>query len=190
MVCFRCSLFRQKMNVFPSMKVLQTQEEFETLLDQCASQNCLLLLDFYADWCGPCRTVAPQFYKLAEEFHARHVICAKVNADHARDLCVREFVSALPTFKLYRNRECVHTVVGKLFTILCTTLNIVALNLQVHELISSVLCLINKLWIRQLYRSCSLTINRDKTVGRQQKYCLGFFVMSFSRIVCTARVDV
>ncbi|THD21348.1 Peptide-N(4)-(N-acetyl-beta-glucosaminyl)asparagine amidase [Fasciola hepatica] len=125
------------MNTVQSIQVLQTVEEFGSLLEQCASENSLLLLDFYADWCGPCRAVAPQFYKLAEEFHPRRVVCAKVNADHARELCMREFVSALPTFKLYRNRECVNTVVGARMEQLRTVLNRQAMDPSVVQIIQT-----------------------------------------------------
>ncbi|CAL8068247.1 unnamed protein product [Calicophoron daubneyi] len=91
---------------------LESQAEFTRLLEECSLSGKLMLVDFYADWCGPCRAVAPHFRALSEEFSARDVMFVKINSDRCRDLCMNEFVTALPTFKLYKNRECLVTVVG------------------------------------------------------------------------------
>lgn len=54
------------------------------------------IVDFYADWCGPCRKVAPVMEKLAKEYDGRLVIY-KVNVDQARDLASAFQISSIPT---------------------------------------------------------------------------------------------
>lgn len=54
------------------------------------------IVDFYADWCGPCRKVAPIMEKLANEYDGKLIIY-KVNVDHAKDLAAVFQVSSIPT---------------------------------------------------------------------------------------------
>lgn len=55
-----------------------------------------VLIDFYADWCGPCRTLAPTLSRLAAEFSGR-VRILKVNVDEDPDLAERYRVESIPT---------------------------------------------------------------------------------------------
>ncbi|KAF8571871.1 hypothetical protein P879_01007 [Paragonimus westermani] len=91
---------------------IASSQAFAALLTQCASENKLLLADFYADWCGPCRAFSPHFEQLSQQYHSKGFVFVKVNADTCKELCQEEFVTGLPTFKLYRNKECLATVVG------------------------------------------------------------------------------
>ena len=54
------------------------------------------IVDFYADWCGPCRMVAPILEKLAKEYDGRLTVY-KVNVDQAQDLAAAFQVSSIPT---------------------------------------------------------------------------------------------
>lgn len=77
------------------------------------SGNKLVVIDFMAKWCGPCKTIAPKINKLAEMFPAIKFI--KVDVDQIESAFVEsENVSAMPTFKFYSNGEVVDalTVVG------------------------------------------------------------------------------
>lgn len=77
------------------------------------STNKLVVIDFMAKWCGPCKTIAPKITKLAEMCPAIKFI--KVDVDQIESAYVEtEDVSAMPTFKFYRNGEAVDalTVVG------------------------------------------------------------------------------
>lgn len=58
-----------------------------------------VVVDFYADWCPPCRTIAPVFSQLADA-HAvpGKLAFAKVNVDHVKDVAATYGVSAMPTF--------------------------------------------------------------------------------------------
>ncbi|QUC20716.1 uncharacterized protein UV8b_04957 [Ustilaginoidea virens] len=71
-------------------------------LDALLSSTTRVVVDFYADWCPPCRAIAPFFSKLADS-HAKHgqVAFAKVNVDRVSDLAKRYGVAAMPTFMVF-----------------------------------------------------------------------------------------
>ena len=59
-------------------------------------------MDAYALWCPPCKTAAPIFAKLSEEYSAESCMFVKVNVDDARDVAQRLGISAMPTFKVFK----------------------------------------------------------------------------------------
>lgn len=59
-----------------------------------------VLVDFWASWCGPCRTMAPIFEELAKELS--EVTFAKVNVDEAPELAMRFNVLSIPTFVVFK----------------------------------------------------------------------------------------
>ncbi|KAF4979138.1 hypothetical protein FZEAL_4628 [Fusarium zealandicum] len=73
-------------------------------LDALLSSTTHVVVDFYADWCPPCRAIAPVFSKLADN-HARkgHLAFAKVNVDHVKNVAERYKVSAMPTFVFFQD---------------------------------------------------------------------------------------
>lgn len=72
--------------------------EFDALLRSTSN----VVVDFYADWCPPCRSIAPIFSKLADKHALRgHLAFAKVNVDHVNDIAGRYGVSAMPTFVFF-----------------------------------------------------------------------------------------
>ncbi len=70
-----------------------------------------VLVDFYADWCGPCRAVAPIIKQLASDYAGR-VVVAKVDVDTQRELAAEQRVVALPTIAVYRNGQLVERLQG------------------------------------------------------------------------------
>lgn len=79
------------------MKTL-TYDEF---VPEVLQSDLPVLVDFYADWCGPCRALAPVLDQLATEFAGKAKI-VKVNADHEPELAEYFQVQALPTLMLFR----------------------------------------------------------------------------------------
>ncbi|ROW06238.1 hypothetical protein VPNG_08068 [Cytospora leucostoma] len=74
--------------------------EFEALLKSTTN----IVVDFYADWCPPCRAIAPVFSKLADKYAIPgHLAFAKVNVDHVNDIAGRYGVSAMPTFVFFQD---------------------------------------------------------------------------------------
>ncbi|CAG8638213.1 11424_t:CDS:2 [Paraglomus brasilianum] len=72
--------------------------------------NKLIVVDFYADWCGPCRMIAPLFVKLASE-HI-DVKFLKVDVDALTGVAAKHNVTAMPTFKYFYNQKEVCEIVG------------------------------------------------------------------------------
>ena len=87
-----------------------TNEDFEQSDIQADSP---VLVDFYADWCGPCKTQTPILGELAQEFDVR-VKFAKVDIDVEgnKDLAVKYGVMSVPTLIIFSNGEVKETLVG------------------------------------------------------------------------------
>ncbi|WP_298481693.1 thioredoxin [uncultured Ruminococcus sp.] len=69
-----------------------------------------VLIDFYADWCGPCQMVSPVVDEIAEEQSDVHV--CKVNVDEQRELAQAFGVSSIPTLAVVENGKLVRHAVG------------------------------------------------------------------------------
>jgi thioredoxin 1 len=69
------------------------------------------LVDFWADWCGPCKMVAPIIEELAEEFDGRAVV-AKVDTDAEEDIAFGYGITAIPTVILFRDGAEAERFVG------------------------------------------------------------------------------
>lgn len=70
-----------------------------------------VLVDFWAEWCGPCRMVSPIVDELAEELQDKLKV-VKVNVDEAQDLAGNYQVMSIPTLLLFKGGEPVEQIVG------------------------------------------------------------------------------
>lgn len=70
-----------------------------------------VLVDFFADWCGPCQMVAPIIEELAKEYEGKAKI-GKVNVDDQKELAQKYGVMSIPTIILFKNGEAIETLVG------------------------------------------------------------------------------
>ena len=70
-----------------------------------------LMVDFWAEWCGPCRAISPAIEELAEEYKDK-VIIGKVNVDENDELAAEFGIRSIPTLLLFRNGEIVDKHVG------------------------------------------------------------------------------
>ena len=70
-----------------------------------------VLLDFYADWCGPCKMLAPVLHELAEE-HAGAIKVGKINVDEQMELAMRFQVSSIPMLVVFKDGKPVAKSVG------------------------------------------------------------------------------
>ena len=78
--------------------------------DEISSSDKPVLLDFYADWCGPCKMVSPIIDQIAEE--NPEYLVGKVNVDEESELAGRFGVMSIPTLVVLRNGEVVSKTTG------------------------------------------------------------------------------
>ena len=78
---------------------------------ELAAEDKLLVIDFWAVWCGPCRMMSPVVEKLAEEFAGKANI-GKCNVDEENDIPVKFAVRNIPTIVFVKNGELVDKQVG------------------------------------------------------------------------------
>jgi thioredoxin 1 len=83
-----------------------TDSNFDT-----ETKNGVVLVDFWAEWCGPCRRLAPAIDELATQFDGRATI-AKVNVDENPSVPGRYMIRGIPTLLLFKNGNLEETVVG------------------------------------------------------------------------------
>lgn len=70
-----------------------------------------VFVDFYADWCGPCKMMSPVIDKLAEEYEGK-IKVGKVNVDENGDLAVKYGIMSIPNMVFFKNGEVADRVVG------------------------------------------------------------------------------
>ncbi|MCX8959022.1 thioredoxin TrxA [Erwinia psidii] len=75
--------------------------------------EALTLVDFWAEWCGPCKMIAPILSEVAEEYDGRLTI-AKLNIDENPGTAPKYGIRGIPTLLLFKNGEVVATKVGAL----------------------------------------------------------------------------
>jgi thioredoxin 1 len=89
-------------------KVAYIQEsEFDTLL----SKEDVVVVDFTATWCGPCRLVAPLMEQLAEAYEGK-VKVVKVDVDNNKPIFRRFGLRSIPAVLIFKNSELIDTIVG------------------------------------------------------------------------------
>ncbi|MQS10439.1 thioredoxin [Streptomyces alkaliphilus] len=88
--------------------VTVTDKDFEEVV---LKSDKPVLVDFWAEWCGPCRQVAPALEAIATE-HAEKLVIAKLNIDENPETTAKYGVMSIPTMNVYRGGEVVKTIVG------------------------------------------------------------------------------
>lgn len=90
------------------MAQVLTNENFK---EEVLNADRLVLIDFWAEWCGPCRSIAPTINALEEEFGDR-VLIAKVNVDEQPEIAEAYHVSSIPTIFIFEEGEIVERLIG------------------------------------------------------------------------------
>ena len=85
-----------------------TDDNFQSTV----KDNNLVLIDFWAPWCGPCKALAPVLEELAAE-HS-NVVIAKMNTDENPNTASQHGIMSIPTMMIFKNGELVDRLVGAL----------------------------------------------------------------------------
>ncbi len=88
--------------------VTLTKANFE----QTIADNDLLIVDFWAPWCGPCRSFAPIFESASEKYP--EIVFAKVNTEEERDLAGSFQIRSIPTLMIFREQIIIFSQAGSL----------------------------------------------------------------------------
>jgi thioredoxin 1 len=88
--------------------VTLTSDNFDDQIKQAATP---ILVDFWAEWCGPCRMVTPVLEKLADEYSGKARI-GKVNVDEHSGLATKFGVQSIPTLLLFKKGKVVEQFIG------------------------------------------------------------------------------
>ena len=81
--------------------------------DKALASGQLLMVDFWADWCGPCKMLSPVIEGLGDEYEGKAVV-GKINVDEEQELAIRYGVMSIPTVIFFKDGEEVARKVGVL----------------------------------------------------------------------------
>ncbi len=84
-----------------------SKQQFDNLL----VTDKLVLIDYYADWCAPCKKMKPYLDEIAKDM-ADKVVVVRINADESRALCKELKIEAIPVLQLYKNKTLIWTNTG------------------------------------------------------------------------------
>ena len=85
-----------------------TAENFEA---EVINSEIPVLVDFYADWCGPCKMMMPVVEKMAETYDGK-VKVGKVNSDDENALAAKYNIMSIPSFLVFKNGEVINSATG------------------------------------------------------------------------------
>lgn len=88
------------------LKMIKSNEEFEESV-----KNGVNIVDFYADWCGPCRMLTPIMEELANKYESK-INVLKVNVDNLPELAGKYNVSSIPLVLFFKDSEVKENILG------------------------------------------------------------------------------
>ncbi len=80
--------------------------------EQTVSEDDFVIVDFWAPWCGPCRSFAPTYEKVSEEFP--DIVFAKVNTEEEQEIAMHFQIRSIPTLMIFREKVIIFSQPGAL----------------------------------------------------------------------------
>ena len=91
-----------------AVKVMQDDSQFQSELGAAGSK--LVVVDFTASWCGPCKRIAPYFDEMSSKYP--NAVFLKVDVDQCQETAQSNGVTAMPTFMFFRNKTKIDKMQG------------------------------------------------------------------------------
>lgn|SRR4030042_3546508 len=91
------------------MEIKLTTANFE---EEVLKSSDLILVDFWAEWCGPCKMMGPVLEELSKEFEGKSIKVAKCNVDENNDLAQKYQIMSIPAFKVFKAGNVIDEWVG------------------------------------------------------------------------------
>ncbi len=91
-----------------SLPIHLTEENFE---NEVLKSDKLVMIDFWAAWCGPCKMIAPTIEELAIEYDGKAKIC-KLDVDNNQRIAMQYGIRSIPTLLFFKNGQLVDQLVG------------------------------------------------------------------------------
>ena len=82
-----------------------------TFAEEVLNSKETIMVDFWAEWCGPCKAVSPILDQIAAE-HSDKIKIVKLNVDDNPQMALKYQITSIPAMKVFRNGEVVKTVIG------------------------------------------------------------------------------
>jgi len=89
-----------------NLQKITTEKELNNIL----KTKTMTIIDFFAEWCGPCKILGPIFEKVADDYEDINFI--KIDIDHAPELAAKYEISSIPTLLFLKNGELSNTIRG------------------------------------------------------------------------------
>ncbi|KAF4662129.1 hypothetical protein FOZ61_002692 [Perkinsus olseni] len=98
----------------PGNKVVTVtnMQEWNERQEEAKKNKKLLIVDFFATWCGPCKRASPEYQQMSIDYDEKTVMFLKVNVDVATDVTTAMSVRSMPTFKLFKDGQELETITG------------------------------------------------------------------------------
>ena len=100
----------QKQNQVLNAEQTDVLELDESNFDKTVSSENPTLVDFWAEWCGPCKAMHPVFTRLSKKY--TNIKFARVNVDQCQSIAQKFGIQAIPTFLMFKNGQVVEKMMG------------------------------------------------------------------------------
>ncbi len=80
--------------------------------EETINNNAFVIIDFWAPWCGPCKSFAPTFEKVSEEFP--DIVFAKLNTEEEQEIAMHFQIRSIPTLMIFRDQIIIYAEAGAL----------------------------------------------------------------------------
>uniref|UniRef100_W8C101 Thioredoxin-T n=1 Tax=Ceratitis capitata TaxID=7213 RepID=W8C101_CERCA len=90
---------------------IQNKEDLDKKLEEAVGSGQLVVIDFFANWCGPCKIISPKLEELATQY-AEKAIVLKVNVDDCEEIALEYNVTSMPTFVFIKDNHVIDVFVG------------------------------------------------------------------------------